>query len=321
MNIIGEMSSGFNFGQAVRIARDSASAFGDAAAAAKYGAAFTAIQAAFHKQYWDATNATYGDGTQAALVYALYLQAVPDNMDAAVLAKLIALINTGTKECDSTPCLDTGIIATKWLMEVLSNRGRTDVGLQLAFKTDFPSWGYMASQNATTIWEHWEYMNGPGMNSHAHPALASVGAWFYRWVAGLRLDDGSLATPNSNYGKGWRTVLFSPACITDPRLPSASARVTSMYGAISASWHATAAGKAVTMMLSIPTDVSARVVVPASVGSGSGGAATVTVMEGGTAVWQGGKAATPGVAGVHAVEVAGQVTITVGAGVYAFDAK
>ena len=44
-------------------------------------------------------------------------------------------------------------------------------------------------------------------------------------------------------------------------------------------------------------------------------------MEGGTAVWQGGKAATPGVAGVHAVEVAGQVTITVGAGVYAFDAK
>ena len=50
-------------------------------------------------------------------------------------------------------------------------------------------------------------------------------------------------------------------------------------------------------------------------------AATVTMMEGGTAVWQGGKAATPGVAGVHAVEVAGQVTITVGAGVYAFDAK
>ena len=33
-------------------------------------------------------------------------------------------------------------------------QGHTDVALDLAFKTDFPSWGYMASQNATTIWEH-----------------------------------------------------------------------------------------------------------------------------------------------------------------------
>ena len=31
-----------------------------------------------------------------------------------------------------------------------------------------------ARENGTTIWEHWEYMNGNGMNSHAHPALASV---------------------------------------------------------------------------------------------------------------------------------------------------
>ena len=34
---------------------------------------------------------------------------------------------------------------------------RTDVGLDLAYKTDFPSWGYMAAMNATTVWEHWEY--------------------------------------------------------------------------------------------------------------------------------------------------------------------
>jgi alpha-L-rhamnosidase len=34
----------------------------------------------------------------------------------------------------------------------------------------------MASMNSTTVWEHWEYMNGAGMNSHNHPALASVGA-------------------------------------------------------------------------------------------------------------------------------------------------
>ncbi len=34
-------------------------------------------------------------------------------------------------------------------------RGRTDVALDLVFKRDFPSWGYMGALNATTIWEHW----------------------------------------------------------------------------------------------------------------------------------------------------------------------
>lgn len=39
------------------------------------------------------------------------------------------------------------------------------------------------------------------MNSHAHPALASVGAWLFRFVAGLRLDDGTLDQPSDGYAK------------------------------------------------------------------------------------------------------------------------
>lgn len=147
------MSSSFNYGQALRIARDSARWLGDSASVDVYSADYSAVQAAFHTAYWK--NGTYGDGTQPALVYALYLGAVPIEKDAAVFAMLLGLIHTGTTECNSTPCLDTGILATKWIMELLSIRGRSDVGLDLAFKTDFPSWGYMAAENATTIWEHW----------------------------------------------------------------------------------------------------------------------------------------------------------------------
>ena len=191
LTMIGDMSSSFNYGQTLRIASEIASVLGQKVDAAKYASMYTAVQKAFHTVYYDAAHGTYGDGTQAALVYALYLGAVPASMDAKIFNKLLGLLAAGTKECDSTPCLDTGILATKWIMELLSLRGRTDVGLDLAFKTDFPSWGYMAAMNATTVWEHWEYMNGAGMNSHAHPALASVGAWLFRFVAGIRLDDGS----------------------------------------------------------------------------------------------------------------------------------
>ena len=141
LDIIGEMSSSFNYGQTLRIARDTAGALGDVAAHAKYAAAFTAVQAAFHKVYYSPAKKTYGDGTQAALTYALYLEAAPaGELDAAAFAELVRVIYAGTPECDSTPCVDTGILATKWMMELLSVRGRTDVGLDLAFKTDFPSW-------------------------------------------------------------------------------------------------------------------------------------------------------------------------------------
>lgn len=114
-----------------------------------------------------------------------YLEAVPAAMDAAVLAKLIGLINTGTKECDSTPCLDTGIIATKWLMEVLSNRGRTDVGLQLAFKTDFPSWGYMASMTLLTPPLRFSYARGHWRGA-LPPLRREVGALPFLFVLSVR---------------------------------------------------------------------------------------------------------------------------------------
>ena len=56
------------------------------------------MKKAFHAAYYNSTQATYGDGTQAALVYALYLGAVPAELDAKVFAKLVALIYAGTKE-------------------------------------------------------------------------------------------------------------------------------------------------------------------------------------------------------------------------------
>jgi hypothetical protein len=148
LDIIGEMSSGFNYGQTLRIARDTATALGHTTDAEKYGAAYTLLKQAFHAAYWDPKAQTYGNGQQAALVYALYLGAVPAAHDATVFAKLLASINTvsqppdhltpKTQQCGKPPCIDTGILATKWLMELLSVRGRTDVGLDLAFQTDYP---------------------------------------------------------------------------------------------------------------------------------------------------------------------------------------
>lgn len=241
---------------------------------------------------------------------------MPTTAAATIFERLVAKIYNGTAQCDSTPCLDTGIIATKWLMELLSERGRTDVGLDLAFKTDFPSWGYMAAMNATTIWEHWEWMDGAGMNSHAHPALASVGAWFYRWVVGLRLDDWTLAGgANANYLRGFANVLMSPGCVTDPRVPSAASRVTTLHGQIEASWANTSTS--LEIRLALPTgSKGGRIVIPAHMDP-----ASVTVSEGGHPVWERGRALSPGAPSVAAAVEGGAVVLTVGSGQYTVVAR
>lgn len=126
-------------------------------------------------------------------------------------------------------------------------------------------------------------MNGAGMNSHAHPALGSVGGWFYRWAVGLRLDDGSLEAPSEGFGRGWRRALFAPGCTTDPRLPKATARITSMHGPIEVSWENASAK--LHLDVSVPPDVQMRVVIPPHVG---GGVSHVTVLEGESPIWMAG---------------------------------
>ena len=71
------MGTGFNFGQTLRIVRDTAKALGRSQDASVYGAAYAKIQRLYHEQYFNASIGTYGNGQQTALVYALYLGAVP----------------------------------------------------------------------------------------------------------------------------------------------------------------------------------------------------------------------------------------------------
>jgi hypothetical protein len=86
------MSSGFNFGMTMRIVRDTATALGRSQDAVVYAASYAKIQRLFHETYWNPTIGTYGNGQQAALIYALYLGAVPPANVPRIFAQLLALI-------------------------------------------------------------------------------------------------------------------------------------------------------------------------------------------------------------------------------------
>lgn len=167
--------------------------------------------------YWMSPVARSVD--QTSNVLPLYLEMVPAEKKDAVLSKLLhSIIN------DHDYHLDTGIIGTRYLLDVLTDNGHADVAYRIATQQSYPGWGYMIAEGATTLWERWEKITSGGMNSHNHIMLGSVDAWFYRAIAGI-----------SCLAPGWKKIRIKPGLFGD--LKYATARVTTVRGDVSVSWQ------------------------------------------------------------------------------------
>jgi alpha-L-rhamnosidase len=117
--------------------------------------------------------------TQSSQAFALYLDLVPEDKREAALEYLIGKIIR-----ESQGHLSTGIFGTKFLLDVLSREGRSDVVWGIINTKTCPGWGYMLEMGATTLWEHWEFSDDT--YSHNHPMFGSVSEWFFKWLAGIQ---------------------------------------------------------------------------------------------------------------------------------------
>ncbi|TFG57914.1 MAG: alpha-L-rhamnosidase, partial [Candidatus Aminicenantes bacterium] len=124
----------------------------------------------------------------------LYLNMVPAEKIDKVLASLLQSV---IRQQDFH--VDTGILGTRYILDVLTDYGHAEVAYRMATHKSYPGWGYMLAEDATTLWERWEKLTGHAMNSQNHIMLGSIDAWFYRVIAGL-----SPGLP------GWRTVRIRP---------------------------------------------------------------------------------------------------------------
>lgn len=119
--------------------------------------------------------------SQSAYAFALYCGMFPEEECSSAAARLAELFrNNGCKHT-------TGNIGTKYLLAVLSEYGYADLVWKLISSEDYPGWGYMLANGATTLWERWELAEGGGMNSHNHPMLNSPLLWFFRYAGGIRI--------------------------------------------------------------------------------------------------------------------------------------
>lgn len=132
--------------------------------------------------------------TQASLAFALGANLVADQDRAVALSALIDRIRV-----ENQGRLTTGILGTKYMLDQLSREGRADVAYSIVNQRDFPGWGWMLENGATTLWEHWALSDNT--YSHSHPMFGSVSQWMFNWLGGIQ------PAPDA---RGYDSILIRP---------------------------------------------------------------------------------------------------------------
>ena len=203
---------------------------------------------AFNREYWNDGTGGYASNNQASNAFALYLGMPDEAMAARAMENLAADVRERGYH------LTTGNLCTKYLLDVLADGGHVDEAWGIVTQTTYPSWGYMLSKGATTVWERWEYLTGGAMNSHNHPMMATVDAWFYRHLLGI--------SPDFDH-PGFEKFTLKPSI--PATLEWAEGSIETVKGLISSSWKRK--GNRLEWTVDIPANTQAMVYVPSADGS------------------------------------------------------
>jgi len=273
-----------------------AGVLGKSAEAGQYRQMADGVAAGFQKRFYHADSHWYANGSQTSDTLPLFFGITPEDERDKVLNSLrddvVYFHNTH---------LTTGILGTKYLLPLLTQTGRADLAYDLATQTTYPSWGYMIEKGATTIWELWQEVTGPSMNSHNHPMFGSVGAWFYTALAGINTD---WQRP------GYEHIRIEPEMVRD--LEFASGSLDTIRGRVSSTWQRTPGHTR--LEVTVPVGSTAEIHLPTL------RIQDVTVEESGRPVWKEG-AFVPGAPGLTGARRAGpSIVFEASSGTYVFEA-
>jgi alpha-L-rhamnosidase len=212
------------FARSTDLLRKSAAVLGKKEDEAEYAALLDHISAAFQREFVT-PNGRLVSGTQTAYSLALAFDLLPESQRKEAAERL-------ADDVKDFKHLTTGFLGTPLLCQVLSDYGYLDDAYMLLNRTEYPSWLYPITKDATTIWERWDGIKADGsfqdrgMNSFNHYAYGAIGEWMYRVIAGIDIDP---AQP------GYKHVLIQPH--PGGGLTSAKASIHSMYGKVTSAWE------------------------------------------------------------------------------------
>lgn len=182
--------------------------------------------------------------TQASLAFALDGNFIANQERAIALGALIENI-----QIKHQGRLTTGILGTKYMLDQLSREGRADVAYALVNRREFPGWGWMLENGATTLWEHWALSDNT--YSHCHPMFGSVSQWLFNWLGGIQ------PAPDA---RGYDSILIRPQPVAGLDWVRSSHRT--VRGDIVSNWRRE--GHRLVLDVNIPVGALALVHLPAT---------------------------------------------------------
>ena len=193
-----------------------------------------------HAEYYDSEKGIYVLDEQPYYAMPLMSGIAPPDFRNALMKKLEDNIRV---KCQGH--FETGLLGTYFLIQYLQESGRDDLLFPLFNQTTYPSWGYMLSQDATTLWEQWN-----GYYSQIHACFACPSGWFCQGLAGIRPDEA---------GPGFQRFVIKPAVVGD--VTWVKSHYDSPRGRIVSKWERK--GDDLRMDVTVPANTTATVYVPA----------------------------------------------------------
>ncbi len=140
------------------------------------------IKKAFNEKYLDARTGIYSSGNnlpyrQTPNIIALAFGLVPRDL-VVKTAKALAYDIETTRNGH----LWTGIIGTRYILDVLTDNGYADLAFSLIECETYPSWGYWFKNGASSLYESWEL----DTRSRNHHMFGSVDSWFFEYLCGIK---------------------------------------------------------------------------------------------------------------------------------------
>lgn len=206
------------------------------------------MRIAFQQKYYNTAKQYYSNNTITSNLLPLYFGICPDSLREKVFANIYTKIRI-----ESKGHISTGLIGTQFLFRGLTEYNQKELAYTLASNTTYPSYGYMAANGATTIWELWNGNTAdPGMNSQNHVMmLGDLLIWYYENLAGIRSDKTDV---------GFKKIIMKPS-IPDG-LEFVKASYKSLHGLIKSEWK-NGIDK-FEWSIAIPANTSATVYIPAN---------------------------------------------------------
>ena len=137
----------------------------------------------YNRHFYHPESASYGNNTVTANLLSLEFGLVPKGDEERVMQNIVDVTErtyNGHVSC--------GVLGMQHLMTGLTHRGHLDLAMRIILQRDYPSFGYMIDQGATTIWELWNGNTAdPSMNSGNHVMLlGDLILWEYEYLGGIR---------------------------------------------------------------------------------------------------------------------------------------